>query len=147
VALLVGALLLLRAGVRSSVGGGRGERFLFVVATVLAVFWVATVYAGEAGSGLARQVDESPGLLPLVTVFSANYLDLPGSAVSATQNASPDGGPLYRYTGLRLLTYSEGRWFLVTGSYPGYRSTVTVLADASGLRVEVAAAKRDADDD
>ena len=133
--MLIGALCVLRAGEGLR---GRGGRALLVVTSILAVFWVATVYAGEAGTALARQVDESPALVPLVTVFSGEYLDIPGSSVRATRYGSPEGMQMYRYTGLRLLTYSEGRWFLVTGTYDGYRPSVTVLPDRPGLQVEVA---------
>ncbi len=135
--MLAGALILLRAR-RSTDPGRRLERALLVVASMLAVFWVTTLYATDAGRELAREVDATPARLPLVTLFSERYLDVPGTAVIATEQKSPSGTPLYRYTGLRLLTYSNDRWFLITGAQPGYRSTVTVLPDAPDVRVEVA---------
>jgi hypothetical protein len=99
---------------------------------------VTTVYATDAGSALAEHTDRNLARLPLVTLFTERYIDLPGSAVHAYPERSPEGTPLYRYTGLRLLTYSNDRWFLITGSYNGYRSTVTVVRDDPGIRLEVA---------
>jgi hypothetical protein len=48
----------------------------------------------------------------------------------------------YRYTGARLLLYSNNRWFLIPEqSTESYRSSVTVLPDTDKVRVEVAAPK------
>jgi hypothetical protein len=138
--MLAGSLVLLRVrrSGRRAGAGWRTERAVLAAALLLAAFWVTTLYATEAGVGIARQIDRTPALLPLVTVFSERYVDLPGSTVVATQQRSPEGAVLYRYTGLRLLAYSDDRWFLLTGSLPGYRSTVTVVQDRPELRLEVA---------
>ena len=138
--MLVGVLVLVRIRWRQKPAGHarRTERVLIVAATMVAVFWVATVFATDAGSALARNTDRTPARLPLATLFTERYIDLPGSSIVVTPQQSPEGTPLYRYTGLRLLTYSNDRWFLITGSYDGYRSTVTVVRDDPGLRLEVA---------
>lgn len=138
--MLAGVLVLVRIRWRRRPAGQarRTERVLIVAATTVAVFWVATVYATDAGSALARDTDRTPARLPLVTLFTERYIDLPGSSIVVTPQRSPEGTPLYRYTGLRLLTYSNDRWFLITGSYNGYRSAVTVVRDDPDLRVEVA---------
>jgi hypothetical protein len=138
--LFAGALVLVR--LRWAAGGkhpGRSfERALLVAAITIAVFWVTTLYATGAGTQLARDVDQVPVRLPLVTLFSERYLDLPGSSVVATEQRAPDGSPVYRYTGLRLLAYSNDRWFLLTGANEGYRSSVVVVRDDPALRFEVA---------
>jgi hypothetical protein len=138
--MLAGALVLVRIRwTRTGADRARSvERLLLVSAALLAVFWVTTVYATETGSAVAERTDRSPERLPLVTLFTERYLDLPGSSVVLTEESSRTGGPLYRYTGLRLLTYSNSRWFLITGSHEGYRSTVTVVRDDPALRLEVA---------
>jgi hypothetical protein len=138
VVMLAGSVVLLRVRRSGRRAGWRTERAVLTAALLLAAFWVTTLYATEAGVGIARQIDRTPALLPLVTVFSERYVDLPGSTVVATEQRSPEGAVLYRYTGLRLLAYSDDRWFLLTGSLPGYRSTVTVLQDRPELRLEVA---------
>jgi hypothetical protein len=138
--MLIGALVLVRIRWQQEHAGQarRTERVLLGAATLVAVFWVAAVYATDAGSQLAQYTDRNPARLPLVTLFSERYIDLPGSSIVVTTQRSPEGTPLYRYTGLRLMTYSNGRWILISGSYNGYRSTVTVVRDDPGLRLEVA---------
>jgi hypothetical protein len=120
---------------------------LFAAATlygilVLSLFWAATLYAQEIGQRAARGIDEDPSaVLSLVTVFSDTYLDMPGSQVKIDLFEF-EGKSHYRYTGLSLLTYSNDRWFLITGRYGDqfqYRSSVVVLRDSSSIRVEVAA--------
>lgn len=124
----------------TSVSLGKPATFTLYVVLVVALFWAATLYAQELGMRAAHAVDVNPAGLPLVTVFSEDYLDLPGSQVRATPVPGPDGKIRYRYSGMSLLTYSNGTWFLIDGRYPdGFRSSVLVLRDSSALRVEVAA--------
>jgi hypothetical protein len=137
--MLSGSLVLLRLRWqgRPADRGRTVERAMTVTAALLAAFWVTTVCATEAGEGIARQVDAAPGTLPLVTLFSERHVDLPGAAVTSTRHESPEGTPLYRYTGLRLLAHSNDRWFLITGAHDGYRPTVAVLRDQPEHRLEV----------
>jgi uncharacterized protein involved in response to NO len=135
VAFLAGAVILLRLG--SWAGRGIGKAPL-VAALLLASFWITTLYAENAGTVLAQQIDDAPAHLPLVTIYSEKHLDLPGSAVMATEEMSPTGSPLYRYGGLRLLAFSADRWFLITGRYDGYRSTVAIVKSDDDVRMDVA---------
>jgi hypothetical protein len=110
---------------------------------VVALFWAATLYAQDLGQRAARGTNANPAGLPLVTVFSEEYLDLPGSQVRATQAPGADGDTYYRYSGLSLLTYANGTWFLISGRYSdSYRSSVLVLRDTAAVRVELAAPER-----
>jgi hypothetical protein len=110
---------------------------------VIALFWAATLYAQDLGQRAAMTVDANPEELPLVTVFSKSYLDLPGSLVHPTRAPGAEGGPPhYRYTGLSMLAYVNGTWFLITGRYSDrYRSSVLLLRDTQTIRVEVAKAR------
>ena len=135
VAFFVGTLILLRSSARLT---RRFGRTLLVGALALSVFWITTQYAESEGRQFAKQVDDSPAHLPLATIYSAKYLDLPGSAVILTVEESSSGPPLYRYSGLRVLAFSADRWFLITGRYDGYRSTVAIIKDDGGVRVDVA---------
>lgn len=142
VTLAAGAIIVLRTGLALITLTSTPRAFarvLVLVPLFLASFWASTLYAQDGGVTLARAVDDVPARLPLVTVYSDKYLDLPGSAVMGTAVPSADETTRYRYTGLRLLAYSNGRWFLLTGRYgTGYRSSVLVLGDADYIRVEVA---------
>jgi hypothetical protein len=111
---------------------------LLVSAIILGSFWAATLYAQRLGHAAAKAIDDDPARLPLATVFAHEYLDLPGTAVQA-ERIGLGGTSSWRYTGLRLLTYSDGQWFLLSGRYgPAYRSTVVVLGNGDGIRVDIA---------
>lgn len=106
---------------------------------IIAIFWGVTLYATDVGRGEAERDDQNPGNLPLVTVFSSDFLDLPVSEVPYTEVAVPGQDRYYRYNGLRLLTYSDGRWFLASGRYdPSYTLSVTILRDSESVRVQIA---------
>jgi hypothetical protein len=71
-------------------------------------------------------------------VFAPEYLDVAGSFVHARRMSQGDTS-FWRYTGLRLLTYSDGQWFLLTGRYGStYRSSVVVMKNDDRIRVEIA---------
>jgi hypothetical protein len=113
-------------------------KMILYVVLALGLFWAGTLYAQDLGQQAARGVDADPSRLPLVTVFSVEYMDLPGSQVVSTQTEHR-GKLYYRYTGLSLITYSNNRWFLITGQYGGgYRRSVVILEDTHSVRVEVA---------
>lgn len=144
--LAVGAVLTLRFGPatlsRFTVIDpfGRVSNLMVYAALALALFWAATLYAQDLGQQAARATDADPAILPAVTVFTDDYLDLPGTLVKASATPGPGGSRHYRYAGLSLLTYSNGRWFLITGRYSdSYRSSVVVLPDSGAIRVEIAA--------
>lgn len=142
--LALGAVLTLRFGpaaLSRRVGpdplGLAGTIALYTI-LLLALFWAATLYAQDLGRRAAVTVDANSTRLPLTTVFSDRYLDLPGSAVQATQVPGPANSTHFRYSGLALLTYSNNRWFLISGRYAdGYRSSIVVLHDSDAIRVEI----------
>jgi hypothetical protein len=104
---------------------------------VLSMFWATTEYAIAVGrgqaEGFARTLDRRPGVI----VYSVDrlFLDAPGIVETALP-PGPDANFHYRYQGLRLLTDSHGRFFLLPeGWAPGTTPTI-VLDDSDRLRVE-----------
>lgn len=142
--LAAGAIVVLRFGstLLQNLDGSSRRRTSVLTAAVLVIsgFWAATIYAQDLGLEAARNIDTSVGRLPLVTVFSNDPLDLPGRDVSASRITTGDPKYRYRYSGLSLLTYSNDRWFVITGRLSGgYHSSVAILRDSEAIRVEVAA--------
>ena len=144
VLLALGAIVMRRFG-SAFLGdrdGSSGRRASVLTAVVLVIsgFWAVTIYAQELGLEAARSIDASVGRLPLVSVFSAEPLDLPGRDVIASRITVEDQEYRYRYSGLSLLTYSNDRWFVITGRLSDeYHSSVAILRDSDAIRVEVAA--------
>ena len=138
----LGAVLFLRFGTEIPSRQGLlrpGTTGLSAVVLALACFWAATIYARDLGVGAAMAIDRDARRLPVVTVYSSEPLDLPGTNVIPTRVLGEDQRWNYRYTGAVLLTYSNERWFLIPEPASGdYRSSVVVLRDSESIRVETA---------
>ncbi|RSM79000.1 hypothetical protein DMH04_32530 [Kibdelosporangium aridum] len=121
-------------------GFSRRDHAALYTALILALFWAATLYAQELGERAARNVDANPASLSLVTIFTKEHLDLPGSDVRPDMVTGLDDRPYYRYSGLSLLAYSNDRLFLVTGRYSSdFRPSIAVIRDTDAVRFEIAA--------
>jgi hypothetical protein len=137
-----GAVLLLRFGAGGSgrpafLGPGTVSFGLAVIAVTS--FWAAHSYAQDFGVAAAEAVDADSSRFTVMTILSTEPIDIPGSLVVASRVPSADGKWSYRYTGPRLLTYGNERWFLiVTPRQRGYRSTIFTLRDTESVRVETA---------
>jgi hypothetical protein len=108
-----------------------------------ALFWATTVYAHQVGSSLASFIAQNPkGLsqaVPQVVLYSRFPLDPNDqTGVIESELPGPAGAMNYRYTGYRLLIYSNSRWFLIpsTWSDSGPNST-SVLIDDGSIRVTI----------
>jgi len=138
----LGAVLFLRFGTEIPSRQGLlrpGTTGLSAVVLALACFWAATIYARDLGVGAAMAIDRDARRLPVVTVYSSEPLDLPGTNVTATRVFGENQRWNYRYTGAVLLTYSNERWFLIPEpASEDYRSSVVVLRDSESFHVETA---------
>ncbi len=107
---------------------------------VLSAFWTASVYANALGRGKAIELAANLASRPEVTVFSAHRLFLGGPGVSEQALASRDSAYGYRYSGMRLLVHSGGRYFLLPDDWSRTAGNVAgnaiVLADGPTLRFE-----------
>lgn len=140
-ALAVGALLAARfpADAVASAVPAAVLRTLVAVSVLVALLWGTTLYAQELGVRQARAADVDQAGLPYVVLFSREAIDLPGVLVTTSAVTGADGKPSYRYAGMRLLTSTGDRWFLVTGRFDQrFHSSVTVVRDAPEIRVEIA---------
>jgi hypothetical protein len=72
-----------------------------------------------------------------VTVYSARRLQLAGPTIRETELRGPDAAYRFRYTGLKLVVRSGGKWFLLpSGWTPGNGGAALLLPDTDELRVE-----------
>jgi uncharacterized membrane protein YidH (DUF202 family) len=82
---------------------------LIGVVVFLSVFWATKDLAQALGRGQARTLERSLSRQPGATVYSERRLYLPG----VPEMALSGGGYRFRYTGLRLLVRSGGRYLLI----------------------------------
>jgi hypothetical protein len=113
------------------------RRGLVAAAVAVSVFWGCAIHARQAGEMLARSWEANPRLRPSAIVYSTKDLELSGPGV-AEEQLGDRVNFCCRYAGLRVLTYSNQRWFLIP---VGWRSnngaSAFILPDDSGVRVEV----------
>jgi hypothetical protein len=121
----------------------RHRRALFVAmaalaATILAIFWGTTVSSERSGIRLAEYINQHPESQAAVVVYSTDELSLwSDGPIHASVSEPPKKYP-YRYAGLRLLSYSNERWLLLTGERTSSgRLKVAILRDVEDVRVEL----------
>jgi hypothetical protein len=105
---------------------------LIGVVVFLSVFWATKDLARALGRGQARTLERSLARQPGATVYSERRLYLPGVHEAALSG----GGYRFRYTGLRLLVRSGGRYLLIPDGWTHARGVALVLSDDDSMRVE-----------
>lgn len=118
--------------------GGFQAAVLAVLAAVV-ILWTVGVYAHLDGADSARTIEQRLGERPVVVLYSRTDLGLaaPASGLRTERLRSDHGEYLYRYTGLRLLTYSKGRYVLLPEHWGHARDPAFVLDEREGLRFEI----------
>jgi hypothetical protein len=138
-ALGLGAMLVALAGRLRTNREARRERRTWETAALWAVltlsaFWAISDFAVITGRGAARFTGNNLSLRPAVTIFSTEGLGLSGSGVDSETLASAERYR-FRYTGLRMLLRTGGRFLLVPeGWEPG--AAVFLIDDEPSLRFE-----------
>ncbi|MEV4005480.1 hypothetical protein [Actinomadura sp. NPDC049753] len=121
---------------------GRLGGFQAAVAVVLGavlVLWTVGVFAHLDGADSARTIEQRLGERPVVVLYSRTDLGLsaPRTGLQMKRLRIEHGEYLYRYTGLRLLTYSNGRYVLLPEHWGHARDPAFVLDERDGLRFEI----------
>ncbi|MFI6624744.1 hypothetical protein [Streptomyces sp. NPDC050528] len=103
---------------------------------VVLLFWTAGTFAEIQGRGAAENLVANLGQRVSVTVFSDKNLRLDGlPGVRPTTFRTP-GAYRFRYEGLKLVAYSDGKLFLIPSGWTYDHPDVIVLPEQSGIRVE-----------
>ncbi|MDP9870027.1 MULTISPECIES: hypothetical protein [Streptosporangium] len=130
------------AHVRASLPGGAPParetalRAFVALSVGFSLFWGTSHYATVLGNTLADGV--RPGALTKVTVYSPQRLHLTAPGVVETPLQDDKSTYRYRYTGLRLLDHTGGRYFLISDAWTRTTGVVVVLADKDPVRMEFA---------
>jgi hypothetical protein len=138
-ALGLGAMLVALAGRLRTNREARRDRRTWETAALWAVltlsaFWAISDFAVITGRGAARYTGNNLSLRPAVTIFSSERLGLSGPGVESGALASSERYR-FRYTGLRMLLRTGGRFLLVPeGWEPG--AAVFLIDDGPSLRFE-----------
>jgi hypothetical protein len=102
----------------------------------VALFTAATNYATVEGTQLARGLESRVQTLPGVVVHSVEPLNLDAPGIE-TDELEGDTGYRFRYSGMRLLERSGGRFFLITDEWTRRSGVVLILNDdEAGVRFD-----------
>jgi hypothetical protein len=120
------------------VAAGASPLAVFAVAMLIGVglFWQVANWASAVGSGKTRDLVTHLDSRPSVTLFSAKRLDLAGGGVTQTQVTGADAAYHYRYTGLRLLLRSGGKYLLLSDEWNRVDGRTFIIDDTSDVRLE-----------
>jgi hypothetical protein len=118
----------------------RPARSAMVVSLVLAVFaflWSLSDYAAWYGTNAARDIQGGLASAPDVIVHSHFNLGLAGPGVTYAKFRSGSAEFGYEYNGLRLLAYSNSRYFLLPRRWQPGSGSVIVLSDQTDGPIEI----------
>jgi uncharacterized membrane protein YiaA len=111
---------------------------LIVLYLVLIGFWAAAVYATALGRGRAQEFVENLDTRPGVVVYSKQDLHIDGPGIVTSRLEGVDSAYRFRYSGLRLLLRSGGRFFLLPAGWSASSGSVILLPEEGSLRFEFA---------
>jgi hypothetical protein len=105
---------------------------LIGVVVFLSLFWTTKDLAQALGRGQALQLEDHLARQPGATVYSQRRLYLPG----VPEEELTGGGYRFRYSKLRLLVRSGGRYLLIPDGWTRSSGAVFVLRDDDSIRIE-----------
>jgi hypothetical protein len=106
------------------------------IAVGVCLFWAASNHAEVQGRSLARKLAGEVDGLASVVVYSPKRLHLTAPGAREQRLPGDDTAYRYRYTGLRLLEHTGGRYFLVSDGWTPRYGVVVMLADGDPVRLE-----------
>jgi hypothetical protein len=109
---------------------------LVALLIVLSSFWTAATYAEALGRGRAARAAATLSTRPHVTIFAPKRLSITGAGVIERVLTGENLAYRYRYSGLRLLIRSGGKYFLVPDGWTRSSGTAIVLDDSPAYRFE-----------
>jgi hypothetical protein len=124
---------------RSRLRGQPARMAAVAVAGLVALsgFWGMSIYADALGRGRAMALGAAVREeLPAVRVYSERSLGLADAVAHVDRLTGPDERYPHRYSGLRLLVQSGGKYFLVPDGWTRESGTLIVLPDTPDIRVE-----------
>lgn len=115
------------------------RRALLLALALVGIFWVTTTVAQQRGTAAAEAIELSLPLRPQAVVYSRDRLQITGPGVTLARLDEADAAFVYRYSGLRTLVHSGGRWYLLPAGWTRDNgATVIVLPDsADDIRVDL----------
>ncbi|MDJ0349104.1 hypothetical protein [Cryobacterium sp. PH29-G1] len=111
------------------------ETTLVLCIVTLLLFWGTADFAQTVGRSLAARYEQSVGTLPRAELVSPHRLAINSPGVTERSVGTADA-PLYRYSGLRLLVLSNGRFFFLHDGWTLARGRIVIVPDDGAVHFE-----------
>ncbi|MGW7244503.1 hypothetical protein [Streptomyces sp. NPDC054804] len=137
--LLIGVGLLLGAAPHGGVDRPRGVRItaLQIFGAGLFLFWTLTLVVGQLGEQHARNDARNTFTGTGLIIYSAKPLNLPAPGRLRTEDLGNTIRMRYRYSGLRLITVRDGRYYAVPIGWQAQTDSVYILRESDDVRFEL----------
>lgn len=109
--------------------------FVAIVVT-LSLFWEVSNYATVIGQNLGSRLTAELPYHSQVVVYSPKRLNITAPQVKEDSLPGADTAYRFRYTGLRFLNYTGGKYVLISDGWTPQYGVVVVLADKDPIRLE-----------
>jgi hypothetical protein len=109
---------------------------ILVVLDVVLIFWAVAVQANISGQQVGEQLASNLQAQPSVVVYSQQSLGLTAPSVKVARLSGDGYQYRYRYSELRLLLYSDDRYFLLPDGWEQGRDPVFLIEEGNGIRAE-----------
>jgi hypothetical protein len=108
-----------------------------VALITIGLFWVVADYANVIGNARAEQLIRELPNRPDVVIYSDKRLAISAGGVHEERLTGTDGIYRYRYSGLKLLVQTKGRYFLLPSCWCNSNRLTVILPDRENLRFDV----------
>src|SRR5262249_61939 len=98
-----------------------------IIIDIALIFWALPIYANIAGQQAGKELASNLGVLPKVVVYSETSLGLMDPGIRTELIGKSITQYRYRYSNLRLLLYSDGRYLLIPDTWKPGRDPVFLL--------------------
>ncbi|WP_181884832.1 hypothetical protein [Arthrobacter sp. RT-1] len=109
---------------------------MVMLLVILNLFWATSMYAAALGTGKAQELVQRLTSRPVATVYSKEALAL-GPPVREEGIAVAESMFRFKYTRLRLVIQSGGKYFLLSEGWTREAGVAVVLQDTSEIRLEL----------
>ena len=112
------------------------QGLIVVLLDIALLFWTVSVYANISGQQAGADFASKLGTQPGVVIYSINSLSLSAPGVEVRRLTGPGNQYHYRYSNLKLLLYSNGEYFLLSGNWRKGSDPAFLLKANDNIRLE-----------
>jgi hypothetical protein len=106
---------------------------------VIGALWLVTLHAQRTGAEFGDRFVAALPNHPEVVLYSAERLAVAGPGIAVAPIGQDGSRFKFRYTGLRMLIHTHGRYFLVASGWQQGRDATYVIGSTDDTRIDVIA--------